>query len=196
MDYPCVKLFSGENLSFSWTSSFKEVRDPDLEAFLHQCCTAISSIKTELKQRRKQPRRSRPKIFEEHRERLGTCAAGIETSQELNDEQAKQAKIAVEIITTSQTTRFEKTYQDILNDISRLCGPELVLLCAAALGKHKISHLNKRDRLHLLDHLKKKESELKVSRLAALVDVYKIPKSLFKVSIINSLLSGVFYIYK
>lgn len=193
MDYPCVKLFSGENLSFPWTSSFKEVRDPDLKAFLHQCRTAISSIETELEQRQKQPRqghsksfekyceqrqkqprRGRSKSFEKHCELLRKCADGINTFEELNDTQAKQVKIAVNIMTSSQTTRFEKTYQDILNDISRVCGPELVLLCAAALGKRKISHLNKLDRLHLLDHLKK-ESKLKVSRLAALVDIYKIP---------------------
>ncbi|PWY64967.1 hypothetical protein BO94DRAFT_629321 [Aspergillus sclerotioniger CBS 115572] len=141
MNYPCVKLFSGENVSFSWNISFEEVQDADLEAFLFH-----------------------------HDNERGLQGPTIALNA------ADNARIAAMIMTSNQKDSFEKIYQAILNDISRLCGPELALLCAAALGKHKMSHLNKDGRHRLLDYLKKHKSELNVSGLAALVDMYKIPR--------------------
>lgn len=187
MNDPCVKLFSGENLSFPWNSSLTEVRDIDLEAFLYQCRTAASSIETELRQRQKQGRPDKSKGFEAHCERLQTCAAQIKIRQTLNKQQAvDNVRTAVTIMTTNQTTRFEKIYQDILNDISRLFGPELVLLCAAALGKHKISHLNEDDRARLLNYLREQNSRLNVNGLTALADVYKVPRMTHVISSICS----------
>ena len=178
MNYPCVKLFSEESISFPWNSSFKEVRDADLKAFLHQCGTAVSLIETELKQRQQQGQRKRPTGLEGYRERLRKCAARIKISQTLDKKQATDnAKIAATVMASNQTNRFDKIYQDILFDIARLCGPELVLLCAAALGKHRISHLNKDDQLHLLKFLQEKKRELNVNGLAALADLYEIPRT-------------------
>lgn len=175
MNYPCVKLFLGENISFPWNSSLKEVWDTDLEAFLYQCRTAISSIEAELEQRRKDVHPKKTMGFKSLSGRLQNCAERIKITHILNNQQAANVKTAVEIMTTNQTTRFEKIYQDVLNDISRLCGPEVVLLCAAALGKHKISHLNQDDRARLLDYLTKKNSTLLVDRLKVLVNNYKVP---------------------
>lgn len=175
MNYPCVKLFLGENISFPWNSSLKEFWDTDLEAFLYQCRTAISSIEAELEQRRKDVHPKKTMGFKSLSGRLQNCAERIKITHILNNQQAANVKTAVEIMTTNQTTRFEKIYQDVLNDISRLCGPEVVLLCAAALGKHKISHLNQDDRAHLLDYLTKQNSTLPVDRLKVLVNNYKVP---------------------
>lgn len=76
--------------------------------------------------------------------------------ERLDDKAAERVKTAVKISTTAQTIRSFKVYETFLYDVLCHCGPELVLLCAACLGKPKVSSLKTEDRIALLKHVKTK----------------------------------------
>lgn len=91
------------------------------------------------------------------------------------EQAVKNVRSAVTVLTSVQTKRFDKIYKTFLEDLERSCGAETALFCIAALGKHRISHLNQYERASLLNYLKKEKLQLDLAELRELVKRYKIP---------------------
>ncbi|KAH6701338.1 hypothetical protein BKA61DRAFT_433875, partial [Leptodontidium sp. MPI-SDFR-AT-0119] len=125
----------------------------------------------------KQPKKPRPKPdgSKECFERLAEVVGTIRILERLSDRGAKHVDTAVDILTTSQTTRESKVYQTFLHDILRQAGRGLVVLCAASLGKQRVVQLSESDRAGLVRHVKDNKAVLHCPLLESLAGDFQVP---------------------
>lgn len=87
---------------------------------------------------------------------------------------------AVRIMTSEQTERPFKIYQDFLSDLyatSGRFGRNMVILCSASIGKTKAITLNERDRITLVQYIAATSSLLDSEPLSSLAAQYNIPSA-------------------
>lgn len=121
-----------------------------LENLVKQSRLAVTSLESELEQRHlRQPREKRG--IHDCIQRLHTLTKKVKVRRRLDEKTAQHVDAAVVVLKNDQKVRSGKVYQEFLHDVLRLCGPELVLLCAGGLGKHKIANLKSEDRTYLLE---------------------------------------------
>jgi hypothetical protein len=135
----------------------------------------VISLEAEFEKRQLSKAVNQPNDIDGYCDSLRKGASKIKVLERLDDKAAEHVNTAVEILISPQTIRSFKVYQDFLHDVLRHYGPELVLLCAACLGKPKITSLKMEDRVSLLDHVKVKKLSYAFPVLAQLATEYEIP---------------------
>lgn len=158
MEYPCITLHTKERPNFLWSDGFEGVTDVELETLLQKSRDTLISLEAELEKRPNSKTSSQPSGIDGYGDSLRKGANKIEVLERLDDKAAEHVKAAVMVLTTPQTIRSFRVYKAFLDDVLRHCGPELVLLCAACLGKPKVASLKEEDRISLLDLVKRKKS--------------------------------------
>ena len=126
---PGIAFYTKDRERFCWTEGYGSVADAELEILVDQGCMAALSLEAELEKRQLQNQ------SDVCGKKLHVCAKTFEILGRLDDRAAKHVGIAVNIMKSSQSVRAFKLYQQFLYDVLRHCGPGLVLLCAASLGK-------------------------------------------------------------
>lgn len=157
METPCVTLRTKERTNLLSGDEFEGVTDVELEILLQKSRDTVVSLEAELERRQLLTASNHSKEITGYCDSLRKGFDKIRVLERLDVKAAEHVKTAVEILKTPQTSRSFKVYETFLQDVLRHCGPELVLLCAACLGKPKVSSLKKEDRVALLDHLKTKK---------------------------------------
>jgi len=157
MEYPCITLHTKERPNFLWSDGFEGVTDVELETLLRISRDTLILLEAEFEKRPISKTSSQPSGIDRYGDSLSKGANKIKILERLDDKAAEYVKAAVKILTTPQTVRSFRIYKAFLNDVLRHCGPELVLLCAACLGKPKIASLKEKDRISLLDFVKRKK---------------------------------------
>lgn len=87
---------------------------------------------------------------------------------------------AVRIMTSEQTERPFKVYQNFLCDIRTASGPlgrNMVVLCSATIGKTKAVTLNERDRITLVQYIATTSIRLDSEHLSSLAAQYNVPST-------------------
>ena len=177
MERPFVALHVNEKANFLWSDGFEGVRNAELEALLQETRDTLISLEAEFDRRQLSKPADQPTEIDPYCESLLKAANRIRVLERLDGKAADHVSTAVEILANQQTTRSCKVYQEFLRDVLRHCGPELVLLCAACLGKPKVSSLKTEHRVKLLEHMKMKKSTYIFPVMVRLVTEYNIPLS-------------------
>lgn len=174
MEYPCITLHTNERVSFLCGEGFEGVTDAELATLLQKSRDTLLSLQAESEKRQLPKVSSQPSEIDGYSDSLCKGVKKIKVLERLEDKAAEHVKAAVEILTTPQTTRSFKVYKAFLHDVLHHCGPELVLLCAACLGKPKVASMKVEDRIVLLDHVKKEKSSYVSPILRRLATEYNI----------------------
>jgi hypothetical protein len=162
-----------ENKGLLHRDGYSGLIDSELETLLQQSREAVISLEAELKNR--QIISHPPSAIKECGEKLRKTAGDISTLGRLDARAARHTKSAAGNMTTVQTTHNSKVYQVFLFDILRHCGPPLVLLCAASLGKQRVVDLHGQNRTALVHYVKANKATLVCPALALLAKEYGIP---------------------
>ena len=109
------------------------------------------------------------------KKKLRDNSAAIKILERLTGRGPALVNLAVDILTTSQTTHDAKVYQSFMLDILRHGGAGLAVLCAASLGKQRVVHLTNTERIGLVGYLKDHKHDLNHNALERLATAYKIP---------------------
>ena len=176
MEYPCVSLQTNERTSFLWGDGFEGVTDAELETLHQKARDTLLSLQAEY-EKRQFPASSPPRGIGGQCDSLHKGFNTIEVLERLDDKAAEHVEASVKILITEQSIRPLKIYRAFLHDVLRHCGPELVLLCAACLGKPKIVSLKAEDRVSLLNYMKAKKLSFSSPVLGRLATEYDIPQS-------------------
>jgi hypothetical protein len=177
MESPCTTLHTKERPSFLWGDGFEGVTDVELEILLQKSRDTLISVEAEFEKRQLSKASNQPSGIDGYSDSLRKGVNKIKVLERLDDKATEHVKAAVEILTTPQTVRSFKVYKAFLHDVLRHCGPELVLLCAACLGKSKVASLKVEDRISLLDHMKTKKLSYVspiLGRLATEYDIHSL----------------------
>ncbi|KAI9715640.1 MAG: hypothetical protein M1812_005792 [Candelaria pacifica] len=172
MEYPCITLHTKERTTFLWGEGFEGVTDVELETLLQKSRDTLISVEAEVEKRSLSKASNQPSGIDRYSDSLRKGVNRIQVLERLDDKAAEHVKAAVEILTAPQTVRSFKVYRAFLHDVLHHCGPELVLLCAACLGKPKVASLKVEDRIRLLDHVKGRRSSYNSPILGRLATEY------------------------
>ncbi len=156
METPYITLHTKERANLLSGDGFEGVTDAELETLLQKSRNIVFSLEAEFEKRQLLTASTYSKEIDGYCDGLRKGFDKIKVLERLDDKAAEHVKTAVKILTTPQTIRSFKVYETFLHDILCHCGPELVLLCAACLGKPKISSLKTEHRIALLEHVKTK----------------------------------------
>lgn len=156
METPCITLHTKERANLFRGDGFDGVTDAELETLLQKSRDTLVSLEAEFERRQLPTASNHSKEIEGYCDSLRKGFDKLKVLERLDDKAAEHVKAAAKILTTPQTIRSYKVYETFLHDVLRHCGPELVLLCAACLGKPKVSSLKTEERIILLDHVKTK----------------------------------------
>lgn len=171
--YPSIKFHINETVSFNPQDGCTNLAKEVLEALLLESRQAVNAIETEL-QRQNQKSALKPKV-DDCRQRLQQTAKEITVRKRLGARAAAQAEALHDLLTTKHSDRNLRVYQEFLCDVIQQCGPEIALLCAVGIGKHKVANLKDDDRVDLLELLKNEQKTLGVEELRMLARDYHIP---------------------
>ena len=172
-DLPSVELRTKTAGHFTYHNGFTGVTNLDLELLLQLSKETTASLEAELKIRNAGPELSSAVI--EYEKRLRFSATNLKILGRLENKSLQLVKTAIAILHTQPADRNTKIYHAFLGDTIRLCGPQLMVLCAATLGKHNVANLNGEQRLQLLQCLQKTKPVLESSCLRSIAAEYKIP---------------------
>lgn len=91
--------------------------------------------------------------------------------------EVKGIKTAVDVLKTDEPSRRPKLYKEFLHSVLDNCGPSFVLLCAAALGKTKVTSMRATERFSLIQRMtvNKDDTEVNHPFLATLANQYQVP---------------------
>ncbi|KAF7590256.1 hypothetical protein BBP40_003094 [Aspergillus hancockii] len=173
MNYPCIRFYTNEHTSFYWKDGWTNLTEESLETLLFEGRLAIASMEAEL-QRRRQRLVRKPKIEDCH-QRLQKTAKKIMVRKRLDDTAAAQASTLRNLLAAKQSDRKLRLYQEFLCDVIRECGRGIALLCALALGKHRVSNMKEEERLDLLELLRSEHERLGIDELEKLAKGYRLP---------------------
>lgn len=93
------------------------------------------------------------------------------------------AKSNIAILRGRPQTRRDLRYQEFLTDLLRICGKDIVVLCAAAFGKGSIERLSQRLRIELLDYIAANKSTFRSASLDGVAERYGVPDTICKLNI-------------
>ncbi|MCJ1377780.1 hypothetical protein MMC17_000876 [Xylographa soralifera] len=172
MEYPSITLHATGRPSFVWSDGFEGVTDVELKTLLQLSRDTLNSIEAEFENRLISKSSRQASQIDVYGDRLREGANNIGVQERLDEKAAEHVKTAVEVLTTPQTVRAFMVYKAFLGDVLCHCGPDLVLLCAACLGKTKVAALKKEDRISLLDLVKRKKSSYISPTLGRLATEY------------------------
>ncbi|KAM5458511.1 hypothetical protein MaudCBS49596_000425 [Microsporum audouinii] len=108
-------------------------------------------------------------------QKISETSRAIRTLERLTGRGPALVNAAIGILTSSPSQRDETVYQLFLRDVLRLCGRGLTLLCAASLGKQRVSALSEDQRTHLVRHLKHNRDSLECDCLETIAEEHGIP---------------------
>lgn len=114
-----------------------------METLLQKSRNTVVSLEAELERRQLLTASTHSKEINRYRDALQKGFDKIKVLECLDKKAAEHVKTAVKILTTPQTNRSFKYHETFLHNILRYCGPDLISLCAACLGKPKIGNLKK-----------------------------------------------------
>ena len=154
---------------------FNGLGNPELEALVQKTRDATMSLEIELEKRHSAILVAPSNLINDCENKLQTTLQSFKILGRLDARAAKSVELAASVLTSEQTVRGSRIYQDFLNDIIRHCGRGLALLCAASFGKHKIIGMNAQSRTSLVYHLKSKKTSLYSPALDSLATQYKLP---------------------
>ena len=143
MASPGIAFYTKDREKFHWTEGYGSVTDIELEVLVQQGRTAVLSLEAELEKRQLQKSTHQPGEVDACDKKLHDCARAFEILGRLDDRASKHVDIAVNVMKSSQSVRAFKLHQQFLYDVLWHCGPGLVLLCAASLGKQRVANLRK-----------------------------------------------------
>jgi hypothetical protein len=115
---------------------------------------------------------------EEALEKLREASETIESRGGVKPHEGRRVEEASQLITTSplrsgsKTAERQQCYQQFLINVEKLCGIEMVILCAVGLGKSAVAAMKDRVRLRLPSRIKPQTDSLGHSILRKLVDEY------------------------
>ena len=173
MEAPCVLLRTKEVGYFTCQNGYQGVSVPELETLLEQARETVRSLEVELEQRQVTAKQSN--VITQCSEKLQTCIGNLKILERLDKRAAGLVITATKILTTQQTSRESRVYQTFLGDVLRQCGRGMALLCAAGLGKQRVTTLSSRDRIQLVHYLKSNKAIFKSPILDLLAEKYQIP---------------------
>lgn len=101
----------------------------------------------------------------------------IRTLDRLSGRGPKLVQDAAGIMKAPQTSRENIVYQEFLGDILHHCGRGITLLCAASLGKQRVTRMNDKDRISFVGFLKNNLSSFHHPILDTLATAYEIPSA-------------------
>jgi hypothetical protein len=109
------------------------------------------------------------------RDKLKKSAGDIYVLKRLTDTGARLVGDAINILVQVQTAHDSRKYQLFLYDILHHSGPGMVLLCAASLGKQRITKLNTNDRVAFVSYVNNNKADLHSPALDLLAGDYRVP---------------------
>lgn len=173
LDLPSVELRTKTEGYFTYHNGFTGVTNSDLELLLQLSRETTASLEAELKIRSTGPGLSGAVV--EYEKKLRSSTTNLQILRRLENKSLQLVKNAVAILHMQPEDRNTKIYQAFLGDVIRLCGPQLMVLCAATLGKHNVASLNGEQRLQLLQWLQNNKRILESPFLGNLAAEFKIP---------------------
>lgn len=175
MEAPCITIHAKQRDSFLCREGFAEVTNVELETLLQQSRDRTASLEAEFGKRQLRIPSCHSDGHDGCHEKLRKTAKMLNITDRLDDQSSKHVDTAVEILTKPQTNRAFKVYQEFLYDVLRHSSPGLVMLCAAGLGKQRITSMTAEDRVSLLNVVKEGKDSLSSSTLEVLAKDHEIP---------------------
>lgn len=175
MDSTAILLHTTRGGSWHHDTDLTNFSDTELESLAEKARNTIQSLEAELQKRHSTTPSTPLDLVNKWNKRFQSCLKHIKTHDRLDKRAANCVELAVSILSTEQTGRREKVYQDFLNDILRQCGPGLAVLCAAGFGKYNIAGMNRQTRTGLVDYVKSKRASFCCPELDSIVIQYGLP---------------------
>lgn len=108
-------------------------------------------------------------------ERIRKVSKDVSILGRLDRKRSKLVSSAVRVMTTSQTVRPFKVYQEFLYDVLRAAGCSMVVLSSASLGKDTVVQLKAERRTILVDYIACHVTSLDSSALSSLAVAFSVP---------------------
>ncbi|KAI9891860.1 MAG: hypothetical protein M1814_002245 [Vezdaea aestivalis] len=175
MDYPSLSFHIKNEADFNWSDGFQELTDSHVQTLFEQCSSALNLLKSEIDKRQLGVRQEYTAEVSNCSNKLLKDVKRLKVLERLGDRDCKMVKNAVDILSTSQTSREQRVYQEFLHDILHHSNRGLLLLCAASLGKQRVTELTVDDRLNLVLYVKKNQALLDCPVLEHLADFHQVP---------------------
>ena len=125
------------------------------------------------------PSRYRPLKTDEAWDRLVKASENIQLLERLSDTGVRSSSEAVDTLKMVQPSGRPKGYKEFLHDVLRHSGPQVVLLCAVALGQVKVADMKYGDRVNLISKIKanKDNADINHPTVRSLAIRHQIPDS-------------------
>lgn len=107
-------------------------------------------------------------------DKLRNDAKIIKILERIDDRRAKHITDAVQMLQHPQTARDAQIYAQFLKDIIRHASPGHAALCAASLGKQRVSRLKEYKRADVVQFVKENKEGLSCKALTSLAEEYRI----------------------
>ena len=107
-------------------------------------------------------------------DKLRNDAKIIKILERIDDRRAKHITAGVQILQHPQTARNAQIYAQFLKDIIRHASPGHAALCAASLGKERVSRLKEYERADVVQFVKENKEGLSCKALTSLAEEYGI----------------------
>ncbi|PWY90283.1 hypothetical protein BO94DRAFT_21858 [Aspergillus sclerotioniger CBS 115572] len=109
-------------------------------------------------------------------ERILKVSKDIKILGRLDNKRSKLVSSAVRVMTTPQSQRPFKVYQEFLYDVLRAAGSSMVMLSSASLGKDRVVQLNAERRTILIDYIASQAGSLDSPALSSLAITFCVPQ--------------------
>jgi hypothetical protein len=177
MVLPCISLSVTDKKDIAWQHGYEGVGDCDLETLLALSRELVRSLQTEIEARQLPFKSELSKAVSECLGKLQKTIEKWKIIERLDKKETDLVGAARTALTVLQPTRDGKIYQNFLQDVHRQCNRNSVMLCAASLGKQRITALNNQDRVDLLRYLKLTRNALDLPSLT-LVAEHELPRDI------------------
>ena len=180
MEYPYITLHTKRRSNLLFGDDLEDVTDLELETLVQKSRNTLISLEAEFEKRQLSKLSKHPGAIDGYVDILRKGVNKIDVLERLDGKALEQVEAAAQILTTPQTVRSLKVYRTFLHDVLRHCGPEVVVLCTACLGKPKVASLKEEDRISLLDHVKRNKLSYVspiLTRLAAEYGIHSVGRA-------------------
>jgi hypothetical protein len=175
MEAPSILMQTKDKGHFTSHGGYDGVTTSELQTLLELSRVTVRSIEAELENRQFAAQLKPKPAVTERIDKLNKTLTNLNVLGRLDQREARLVTTAVNILNIPQTTRDFKVYQAFLWDIIHHCGRGHALLCAASLGKQRVASLNAQDRIQLVHYFKINKSAFESSVLDSLATEYQVP---------------------
>ena len=169
--------FHMDNGAFHSDDSCDKLSSGELESVLHEIRALNNALEGELMKRDQRRRSDQSGQTGKCCDRLHNTVRELVIRERPDGQAAKNVGDAVEILAAPLPEPATRIYQTFLFDVLYHCRRGLALLCAASLGKKRISNMATKDRLSLLAYIKDAQASLDFPMLGVLANEFSIPSA-------------------